>query len=55
MDTEINYTCGHSICIPKKAFGYSYFEIFFVKNRPYFVPHTIPYNVFKSLTVPPVT
>ena len=26
---------------------YSYFEIFIVVNRPYFVPHTIPYNVFK--------
>ena len=24
---------------------YSYFEIFIVKNRPYFVPHTIPHNV----------
>ena len=31
---------------------YSYFEIV---NRPYFVPHTIPYNVFKFSTVPPVT
>ena len=34
---------------------YSYFEIFVVKNRPYFVPHTIPYNVFKFSTVPLVT
>ena len=34
---------------------YSYFEIFIVVNRPYFVPHTIPYNVFKFSTVPPVT
>ena len=34
---------------------YSYFEIFIVVNRPYFVPHTIPYNVFKISTVPPVT
>ena len=33
----------------------SYFEIFIVVNRPYFVPDTIPYNVFKFLTVPPVT
>ena len=33
---------------------YSYFEIFVVKNRPYFVPHTIPHNVFKFSTVPPV-
>ena len=33
---------------------YSYFEIFIVVNRPYFVPHTIPYNVFKFSTVPPV-
>ena len=24
-----------------------YFEIFIVVSRPYFVPHTIPYNVFK--------
>ena len=31
---------------------YSYFEIFIVVNRPYFVPHTIPYNVFKFSTVP---
>ena len=30
----------------------SYFEIFIVVNRPYFVPYTIPYNVFKSPTVP---
>ena len=30
---------------------YSYFEIFIVVNRPYFVPHTIPYNVFKFSTV----
>ena len=34
---------------------YSYFEMFIVVNRPYFVPHTIPYNVFKFSTVPPVT
>ena len=34
---------------------YSYFEIFIVVNRPYFVSHTIPYNVFKFSTVPPVT
>ena len=34
---------------------YSYFEIFIVVNRPYFVPRTIPYNVFKFSTVPPVT
>ena len=34
---------------------YSYFEIFIVVNRPYFVPHTIPYNVLKFSTVPPVT
>ena len=34
---------------------YSYFEIFTVVNRPYFVPHTIPYNVFKFSTVPLVT
>ena len=34
---------------------YSYFEIFIVVNRPYFVPHTIPYNVFKFSTVPLVT
>ena len=27
---------------------YSYFEIFIVVNRPYFVPHTIPYNVFNG-------
>ena len=31
----------------------SYFEIFLVVNRPYFVLHTIPCNVFKVLTVPP--
>ena len=30
----------------------SYFEIFIVVNPPYFVPHTIPYNVFKCSTVP---
>ena len=34
---------------------YSYFEIFIVVNRPYFVPHSIPYNVFKFSMVPPVT
>ena len=34
---------------------YSDFEIFIVVNRPYFVPHTMPYNVFKFSTVPPVT
>ena len=34
---------------------YSYFEIFIVVNRPYFVPRTISYNVFKFSTVPPVT
>ena len=34
---------------------YSDFEIFIVINRPYFVPHTMPYNVFKFSTVPPVT
>ena len=27
---------------------YSYFEIFTVVNRPFFVPHTIPYNVFNG-------
>ena len=31
---------------------YSYFEIFTVVNRQYFVPHTIPYNVFKFSRVP---
>ena len=30
-----------------KRVKYSYFEIFIAVNRPYFVPHTIPYNVFK--------
>ena len=30
----------------------SYLEIFIVVNRPHFVPHTIPYNVFKFSTVP---
>ena len=30
---------------------YSYFEIFIVVNRPYFVPYTIPNNVFKFSTV----
>ena len=34
---------------------YSYFEIFIVVNRLYFVPHTIPCNVFKFSTVPLVT
>ena len=34
---------------------YSDFEIFIVINRPYFVPHTMPYNVFKFSTAPPVT
>ena len=34
---------------------YSDFEIFIVVNRPYVVPHTMPYNVFKFSTVPPVT
>ena len=33
----------------------SYFEIFIVVNRPYFVPYTIPYNVFKFSTVLLVT
>ena len=33
----------------------SYFEIFIVVNRPYFVPRTTPYNVFKFSTVPLVT
>ena len=28
---------------------------FDIANRPHFVPHTIPYNVFKFSTVPPVT
>ena len=27
-------------------------KIFIVVSRPYFVPHTIPYNVFKFSTVP---
>ena len=31
---------------------YTYFQIFIVVNRPYFVPHSIPYNVFKFSTVP---
>ena len=30
----------------------SYFAIFGVVNRLYFVPHTIPYNEFKFSTVP---
>ena len=34
---------------------YSYFEIFIVVNRPYFVTHTIPYKVYKFSTVPLVT
>ena len=29
--------------------------MFIVANQPYFVPHTIPYNVFKFSTVPLVT
>ena len=33
----------------------SYFEIFIVVNRPYFVPRTIPYRMFKFTTVPLVT
>ena len=33
----------------------SCFEIFIVVNRPYFVPYTTPYNVFKYSTVPLVT
>ena len=31
------------------------FRIFTVVNRPYFVPHTIPYNVFKFSTFPLIT
>ena len=36
---------------------HSFYEtkLFIVVNRPYFVPHTIPYNVFKFSTVPLVT
>ena len=34
---------------------YSYFEIFIVVNQPYFVPHTIPYNMLKFSTVLLVT
>ena len=34
---------------------YSYFEIFIVVNRLYFVPHTIPYSMFKFSTVLLVT
>ena len=30
-------------------------EIFIVVNRPYFVPHTIPYNECKFSTVPLAT
>ena len=30
----------------------SYFKIFIVVNRPYFVPYTIPYNLFQFSTVP---
>ena len=33
----------------------SYFEIVITVNRPYFVPCTIPYDVFKFSTVPLVT
>ena len=40
-----------SICPVSPKIAHSYFEIFIVVNRPYFVPNTIPYNVFKFSTV----
>ena len=42
--SSIDFACGMFI-----------FGICIVENRPYFVPHTIPYNVFKFSTVPIVT
>ena len=34
---------------------YSYLEIFIIVNRPYFISHTTPCNMFKFSTVPLVT
>ena len=49
----IDFTCKiFTIFILYKYSLYLYFEIFIVVNRPYFVPHTIRYNVFKFSTVP---
>ena len=52
-----NYN-GHTGCeyfLSILRVKYSYFEIFIVVNRPYFVPHTIPDNMFKFSMVPLVT
>ena len=55
FSTGLQVSFLHSNVSHESDETFSYLEIFIVVNRPYFVPHTIPYYVFKFSTVPPVT